>query len=78
MRQKFSAFTISQLQKSNSLKPGIIDYKNIDLLYKFISAEGKILPRRTSRLSAKQQRYITKAIKNARMIGLLPFVHKQQ
>nr|YP_010506644.1 ribosomal protein S18 [Tetraselmis suecica]UXF58507.1 ribosomal protein S18 [Tetraselmis suecica] len=78
MRQKLSATTISQLQNTTSRTQGIIDYKNIDLLYKFISAEGKILPRRISRLSAKQQRYITKAIKNARMIGLLPFVHKQQ
>jgi small subunit ribosomal protein S18 len=57
---------------------GIIDYKNIILLRKFITAEGKILPRRLSGLTAKQQRYMAKAIKNARMIGLLPFINKSQ
>ncbi len=55
---------------------GIIDYKNIVLLRRFITAEGKILPRRISRLTAKQQRYMAKAIKNARMTGFLPFISK--
>ena len=45
---------------------------------KFITVEGKILPRRISGLTAKQQRNIAKAIKNARMIGLLPFIKKSQ
>jgi small subunit ribosomal protein S18 len=53
-----------------------IDYKNVLLLRKFITIEGKILPRRLSSLTAKQHRAIAKAIKNARMIGLLPFVNK--
>ena len=78
MRYKSSNPTISQANTNTSSSHGIIDYKNVELLYKFISAEGKILPRRISGLSSKQQRYITKAIKNARMVGLLPFVHKQQ
>ncbi len=55
-----------------------IDYKNIVLLRKFITVEGKILPRRISGLTAKQQRNIAKAIKNARMVGLLPFIKKSQ
>ncbi len=55
-----------------------IDYKNIVLLRKFITVEGKILPRRISGLTAKQQRNMAKAIKNARMIGLLPFIKKSQ
>ncbi len=53
-----------------------LDYKNIFLLQQFITVEGKILPRRISRLTAKQQRNMAKAIKNARIIGLLPFVEK--
>ena len=57
---------------------GTIDYKNIGLLRKFITSEGKILPRRISGLTAKQQRHMSKAIKNARMIGLLPFINKSQ
>lgn len=57
---------------------GTIDYKNIVLLRKFITAEGKILPRRSSQLTAKQQRYMARAIKNARIMGLLPFINKNQ
>ena len=57
---------------------GTIDYKNMLLLRKFITAEGKILPRRLSGLTAKQQRHMAKAIKNARMVGLLPFINKSQ
>ena len=57
---------------------GTIDYKNIVLLRKFITAEGKILPRRSSLLTAKQQRYMARAIKNARIMGLLPFINKNQ
>ena len=57
---------------------GTIDYKNVVLLRKFITMEGKILPRRISGLNAKQQRYVAKAIKNARMVGLLPFINKSQ
>lgn len=53
-----------------------IDYKNILLLRRFITIEGKILPRRLTSLTAKQHRAIAKAIKNARMMGLLPFVNK--
>ena len=59
-------------------KTRIIDYKNLVLLKKFITSEGKILPRRVSGLTAKQQRHIAKAIKNARMIGLLPFIIKSK
>ena len=55
----------------------IIDYKNVDLLSKFITEKGKILPRRVTRLSAKQQRVVTKAIKQARVIGSLPFISKE-
>lgn len=51
-----------------------IDYKNVVLLKKFISPEGKIISRRLTNLTAKQQRAMAKAIKNARMTALLPFV----
>lgn len=52
-----------------------IDYKNTKLLVKFISPQGKILPRRATGLTAKQQRNMANAIKQARMSGLLPFVN---
>ncbi|MCT7796392.1 MAG: 30S ribosomal protein S18, partial [Lactobacillus iners] len=51
-----------------------IDYKDVDLLKRFISERGKILPRRVTGTSAKNQRMLTVAIKRARVMGLLPFV----
>ena len=51
-----------------------IDYKDTDLLRRFISERGKILPRRVTGTSAKNQRKLTTAIKRARIMGLLPFV----
>jgi len=51
-----------------------IDYKNVSLLRKLITNEGKIIPRRITGMSAKQHRAIARAIKNARMAALLPFV----
>ena len=65
--------------KTNSNKPfvqGTIDYKNLPLLRQFISAEGKILPRRLTGLKAKQQRKMAIAIKTARVAGLLPFINQ--
>lgn len=52
-----------------------IDYKNSDLMRRFISPEGKILPGRRTGLTSRNQRKITKAIKRARAIGLLPFTN---
>lgn len=51
-----------------------IDYKDIELLKLFITEQGKILPRRATGVTVQQQRKITKAIKQARMLALLPFV----
>jgi small subunit ribosomal protein S18 len=50
-----------------------IDYKDTDLLRKFISDRGKIRSRRVTRVSAQQQRQLAKAIKNAREMALLPY-----
>ena len=54
-----------------------IDYKNNELMRRFISPEGKILPGRRTGLTSKHQRKITKAIKRARAIGLLPFTNHE-
>jgi len=56
----------------------IIDYKNSGLLQRYIGLGGKILPRRQTNLTAKQQRYVAKTIKTARIMGLLPFVSKER
>lgn len=52
-----------------------IDYKDTDLLRRFISDRGKIRSRRVTRVSAQQQRQrqLSRAIKNAREMGLLPY-----
>ena len=49
----------------------IIDYKDVELLSKFLTEQGKILRRR-----AKQQTILTKAVKKARILALLPFVNR--
>jgi small subunit ribosomal protein S18 len=56
----------------------IIDYKHCGLLQRYIGLGGKILPRRQTRLTAKQQRFVAKTIKTARVMGLLPFVSKER
>jgi small subunit ribosomal protein S18 len=55
-----------------------IDYKDADTLKGFISENGKILSSRYTRLNAKEQRKLTKAIKKARLLGLLPFTDKHK
>jgi small subunit ribosomal protein S18 len=51
-----------------------IDYKDADVLRRFITDRGKILPRRITGTCAKHQRALAAAIKRARIIALLPFV----
>jgi small subunit ribosomal protein S18 len=61
--------------KLSPLKPTEnIDYKNIDLLHSFLSRQGKIRPRRSTKLTLKQQRKLAKSVKQARILNLLPFV----
>nr|DBA09336.1 TPA_asm: ribosomal protein S18 [Corydalis hendersonii] len=55
-----------------------IDYRNMSLITQFISDEGKILSRRVNRLTLKQQRLLTLAIKQARFLALLPFLHPKK
>jgi len=64
-RRKVCYFTVNKIEH--------IDYKDIDMLKKFISERGKILPRRVTGTSAKYQRALTVAIKRARQIALLPY-----
>ncbi len=50
-----------------------IDYKDVRLLQGFMSERGKIVPSRITAVSGKKQRELSKAIKRARHIGLLPY-----
>nr|YP_010760398.1 ribosomal protein S18 [Cuscuta micrantha]WEY30370.1 ribosomal protein S18 [Cuscuta micrantha] len=54
-----------------------IDYQNIDLIRRFISQQGKILSRRVNRLTLKQQRLLTLAIKQARILSFFPFTNTE-
>lgn len=51
----------------------VIDYKNTDVLNKFVTDRGKIIPRRISGVNAKHQRELVLAIKRARNIALMPY-----
>mgnify|MGYP003614062137 CR=1 FL=1 len=53
-----------------------IDYTDVRLLQGFMSERGKIVPSRITAVSAKKQRELSKAIKRARTIGLLPYIVK--
>nr|YP_010475414.1 ribosomal protein S18 [Corydalis incisa]UVH69701.1 ribosomal protein S18 [Corydalis incisa]WDA92182.1 ribosomal protein S18 [Corydalis incisa] len=55
-----------------------IDYRNMSLISRFVSDDGKILSRRVNRLTLKQQRLITLAIKQARILALLPFLYPKK
>ena len=64
-RRKVNQFAGDNIKK--------INYKDVNMLKKFISERGKILPRRITGNSAKAQRKLTVAIKRARHIALLPY-----
>lgn len=78
LEREAASRTSAEGTRSVKRSRGAIDYKNVVLLRKLITAEGKILPRRINKLTAKQQRYTSKAIKSARIMGLLPFINKSR
>ena len=63
-----------QRRRQGQFVPDYIDWKDVDFLKRFIPERGKILPRRISQVSAKDQRRVAKAIKRARSMALIPFV----
>lgn len=56
----------------NNLKD--IDFRNTQALQKFVSSYNKIVPKKRSGLCAKHQRQVARAIKRARIMGLIPFI----
>jgi len=63
-----------QRRRPRQVVPDYVDWKDVEFLKRFIPERGKIMPRRISGVSAKDQRRIAKAIKRARTMALLPFV----
>lgn len=58
-----------------TLDPKIsFDYKDVQLLRRFVTEHGRIVPRRISGASAQQQRELTEAVKRARICALLPYL----
>jgi small subunit ribosomal protein S18 len=57
-----------------SEQAGQIDYKDVNMLRRYVSDRGKIRPRRQTGVCAKHQRQLSVAIKRARHMALLPFV----
>ena len=58
---------------AKSIKVGVIDYKDVATLRKFVSERGKIRARRITGVSVQEQRLIARAVKNAREMALLPY-----
>ena len=67
-RKKFCYFTTNKMKE--------VDYKDVHLLKKFISENGKIVPSRITGTKARWQRPLTRAIKIARYIALLNYCDK--
>jgi small subunit ribosomal protein S18 len=59
---------------SNNIK--YIDYKDIELLKKFIAPNARMMGRKKTNTTSKNQRKVAEAIKRARFMGLLPFIAK--
>ena len=59
---------------SNNIKH--IDYKDIEILKKFLNPNGKIMSHKRTGVTSKNQRQLATAVKRARFMGLLPFVAK--
>jgi small subunit ribosomal protein S18 len=51
-----------------------VDYKDVEFLEQFVNRQGKILPRRVTDVPARVQRQITRAIKRARHLALMPYI----
>ena len=63
-----------QRRRPRQVIPDYVDWKDVDYLRQFVPERGKIMPRRISGITAKDQRRISQAIKRARSMALLPFV----
>lgn len=69
-RKKVCYFTSNKIET--------IDYKDVELLRKFITESGKIVPSRITGTKAKFQRQLAAAIKLARFVGLLPYCDRHK
>ena len=68
MKKKACFFCVKKIK--------MIDYKDINLIRRYVTDRGKILPRMVTSTCAKHQRLLTRAIKRARFMGLIAYVEK--
>lgn len=61
-------------KKSKLAEIEYVDYKDIELLKKYLNEQGKIMPKRITNVPAHFQRMLTRAVKRARHLALIPFV----
>jgi small subunit ribosomal protein S18 len=71
MKNEIRSKKVCRFTQNNVL---YIDYKDVKLLQKFVTEQGKIIPKRITGTSAKYQRELSQAIKRARHMALLPYV----
>ncbi|MCW5197450.1 30S ribosomal protein S18 [Buchnera aphidicola] len=69
-RRKFCKFTAEGIKE--------VDYKNVSILKNYITESGKIIPSRITGTKAKYQRQLSKAIKRARYLALIPYTDRHQ
>nr|QUX32849.1 30S ribosomal protein S18 [Blidingia minima] len=55
---------------------GLLDYKNLPLLRQYLNVQGKIIRKKKTRLTTKEQRKVAYAIKTARTLAFLPFIRR--
>jgi ribosomal protein S18 len=71
MRQEVKNKKVCKFTENDVL---YIDYKDVKMLQRYVTEQGKVIPKRITGTSAKYQRQLTTAIKRARYMALLPFV----
>lgn len=76
-REKSSSFRRPKTCPFSGKNALTIDWKNVDMLKRFISERGKIMPSRITMVSQKKQRLLAQAIKRARHMGLMPYVNQE-
>jgi small subunit ribosomal protein S18 len=69
---------INTKQKANAELPHVryFDYKDVDTLKKFMNQHGRIISRKHTKLPAREQRELARAVKNARFMGIFPYIVK--
>ena len=78
--KKSKRLTKQQIEKINRFaqvaqnEVANVDYKNTKFLSAFIDSQGKIIPKKFSQLTSKEQRLVTKLIKRARQMRLMPYI----